>query len=130
MLGRKDYTREELDAGRARIDAQLAAYRALSGTADYEPIFTSGLVLLLDRLYVHRIRSVSGKDTNPITEVELLAASLLTGDEFVDQKAVKWVPAQSVTGIAPGERVRLDLATTQALVDAFFAELEKRFVLS
>ena len=29
MLGRKDYTREELDNARAGIDCQLAAYRAL-----------------------------------------------------------------------------------------------------
>ncbi|WP_181779734.1 hypothetical protein [Pseudonocardia pini] len=128
MLGRKDYTREELTAGRARIDAQLAAYRALPETGDYEPVFTSGLVLVLDRLYVHRVRPVSGKDTNPLTEVELLAASFLTGDVFVDQKAIKWVPEKSVTGVRPGERVALDLPTTQALVDAFFAELEKRFV--
>jgi len=130
MLGRSTYTRDELDAARTRIDAQLAGFRALGDgpAAAFGPDFLAGLVLVLDRLFVHRVRAVSGKDTNPVTEVELLAASLLTGDTFVDQKAVKWVPAKSVTGIAVGEPIRLDLATAEALAEAYLTEIEKRFV--
>jgi hypothetical protein len=134
MLGRKDYTHEELDAARRAVAAQFATYRALvaaapagGAAAAFEPVFLKTLVLALDRMFVHG-RPVVGKDTNPLTEVELLAASLLVGDEFLAQKVVRWVPEQSVTKVAAGDPVRLDLATTEALAAAYLAEIEARFV--
>ncbi|GAA1835019.1 hypothetical protein GCM10009836_11700 [Pseudonocardia ailaonensis] len=123
MLGRNSYTRDELDVARAHVDALLTAVRATP-----EPALLAGTVLVLDRLFVHRVRAVSGKDTNPVTEVELLATSLLAGGTMVDQKAVKWVPASSVTGIAAGAPVVLDLATVENLAEAYLTEIEKRFV--
>ena len=83
MLGRNSYTREELDNARTALDRQLAAYRALADTpalSDFEPLFFNNMTLVLDRLFVHRIRSVSGKDGNPLNEVELLTESLMSND--------------------------------------------------
>jgi hypothetical protein len=91
VLGRTSYTREELDDAHRAIDEQLASCRALAGAAaaagpdeklraaldDFEPVFSTRMVLLLDRFFVHRLRTVTGKDTNPLNEVELLTESLL-----------------------------------------------------
>jgi hypothetical protein len=76
MLGRKNYTREELDHARSAVDQQLAAYRTLVEAIDgatpdprvtsaleaFEPLFLNNLTLALDRYFVHRVRMVTGKD--------------------------------------------------------------------
>jgi hypothetical protein len=124
MLGRKDYTRKELDDGRARIDAQL---RTL---AKFEREFFVNLLLTLDRLYVHRLRSSTGKDGNPLNEVELIVDSLLNNDGVfrVDNKSIKYKPEESVTGLAVGDRIELDRAGFEELYGAFMADLEAKFV--
>jgi hypothetical protein len=69
-LGRKNYTREELDRGRAAIREQLAVYEKLtkataaeqaanSGTEAFESLFFNNLTLVLDRYFVHRLRTVA-----------------------------------------------------------------------
>jgi hypothetical protein len=86
MLGRKTYTQEELDNARTAIDQQLAAYKKLvkaidGATSDpkvrsaldaFEPLFFNNMTLVLDRYFVHRLRVVTGKDGNPLNEVELM----------------------------------------------------------
>ena len=85
MLGRKDYTKEELDHATTAINQQVAAYKKLAKAVDatddpkaraaldaFEPLFCNNMTLALDRYFVHRIRPVAGKDTNPLNEVELL----------------------------------------------------------
>jgi hypothetical protein len=124
MLGRKDYTRKELDDGRARIDEQL---RTL---AKFEREFFVNLLLTLDRLYVHRLRSSTGKDGNPLNEVELIVDSLLNNDGVfrVDNKSIKYKPEESVSGLAVGDRIELDRAGFEELYGAFMADLEAKFV--
>ena len=85
MLGRSDYTRQEFDDGRARIDEVVVRFAALrtAATTDakgakalaaFESVYFNDLVLVLDRLFVHRVRKVAGNDGNPLNEVELLVA--------------------------------------------------------
>jgi hypothetical protein len=71
MLGRKDYTQEELDHTVAAIDQQIAAYSELRDAIDgaapdprvasaleaFEPPFFDNMTLALDRRFVHRVRS-------------------------------------------------------------------------
>ncbi len=75
MLGRKNYKREELDQCKEAIHKQLAAYKKLVKAID-------GTTLVLDRYFVHRLRMVTGKDSNPLNEVELLSDSLMNNREF------------------------------------------------
>ncbi len=138
MLGRKDFTRDEIDRAKAVIDQQLATYRALAAAtsggdaekaqAAFEPAFFDNLVLTLDRFFVHRVRAVSGKDANPVNEVEVLVESLLVGDTLRTNKVIKWVPEDTVLGLADGDPIALTEAQFSALADAFFAELESRFL--
>src|ERR1700730_1984571 len=91
MLGRKDYTREEVDHAKKAIDQQLNAYKKLANavanaTSDtkvtaavgaFEVLFFNNMVLALDRPFVHRVRMVTGKDCTPLNEVELLCDGLM-----------------------------------------------------
>jgi len=55
MLGMKKYSREYIDACRARVDADLRAYRKQVGKApseQFEHRFFNDQVLLLDYMFV------------------------------------------------------------------------------
>jgi hypothetical protein len=137
MLGRKDYTRAEYDHAHAAVDAQLAGYRQLAamvpGSSDVALAFETGLfnnmVLVLDRYFVHRLRVVTGKDCNPLNEVELLADSLMSnGGVLRATNVVKWIPAKTVLGLAVGDPILLTADDFERLAAAFFAELEAKFL--
>jgi hypothetical protein len=143
MLGRKDYTREELDNARATMERQLAAYRALasavSGAKDggkaeaaldhFDTSFFVNMVLALDRPFVHRLRVSTGKDGNALNEVELLVDSLINnGGVLRGNNVIKFVPDESVLKLQIGDRIRLSGDDFERLAAAFFAELERRFV--
>lgn len=126
MLGRKTFTRDEIDQARTALAAQLAALR----TQD-DPELGATVLLALDRRFVHRVRPVSGKDTNPVTELELVADSIIDHDGvFTTNKAIKYVVDRSVLGLREGDRVVLDAAAVERLAYAFLAELEVRFLES
>ena len=136
MLGRKDYTQDELDNGRSRIADQLAVYKklvkAVPGTAaleDFEWQFFNNMTLVLDRLYVHRLRSSTGKDGNPLNEVELICESLMNNDGvFRGNNVVKYIPEKAVVGLEVGDRIRLSAGDFERLSAAFFDDLERKFV--
>jgi hypothetical protein len=142
VLGRKDYTQEEVDHAEAAIAEQVAAYqklanavgatkdkRAEAALAAFEPLFFNNMVLVLDRPFVHRIRPVTGKDGNPLNEVEMLGDSLMNHDGVLQKSTViKLIPEDSVTKLDFGDPIRLSEADFERLSDAFFAELAHRFL--
>jgi hypothetical protein len=142
MLGRKDYTRQELDRAKAAVTEQLTAYRKLAKAVDaagdpkasaalaaFEPLLFNNMALALDRHFVHRVRNVTGKNGNPLNEVELIAESLMgDGGEFRGNNVIKLDPAKSVLQLAPGDRIALTASQFERLAGAFLAELEARFV--
>jgi hypothetical protein len=139
MLGRKTYTPEELASARTAIDAQLAEYRALAaavaGTdaeaalAAFETRFFNNMTIVLDRYFVHRVRNVTGRDGNPLNEVELMTESLMHHDGVLQESTViKLDPATSVVRLAAGEHVSLTAAEFERLSAAFLAEIDHRCV--
>ena len=142
MLGRKDYTQEELDNGRARVKKQLTAYRKLAkdiGKIDdgkltgdlesFEAAFFNNLALTLDRLYVHRLRSVTSKDCTPLNELELIVESLLNNDGvFRGNKVIKYKPDEAVVGLAEGDRIELSAEDFERLSAKVLDDIEERFV--
>ena len=145
MLGRKDYTPQELDAATTAVGEPLAAYRTLvdaigrvtddpgvtAALAAFEPRLCNELTLALDRRFVHRLRLVTGKDGNALNEVELIAESLLDRDGALHtNKVIKYKPDESVLKLAPGERIALSSAQFERLSSAFLAEVGARFVFA
>ncbi|MFL6137464.1 MAG: hypothetical protein ACJ74O_06655 [Frankiaceae bacterium] len=142
MLGRKDYTREELDHARAVVEQQLIAYgglvKAVAAAPDpqagsaldaFEARFFNDMVLVLDRLFVHRLRSVTGKDGNPLNEVELLTDSLMSNDGVLrGNNVIKYAPEQSVLKLRIGDRIALTAEQFVRLARAFLDEIERKFL--
>ena len=143
MLGRKTYTREEFDQCKATIDQQLAAYKTLvkavgGATADkkvsaaltaFEVRFFNNMIVVLDRFFVHRIRPVTGKDGNPLNEVELLVESLMNNNGVLrGNNVIQLIPDQSVLKLKLGDPIRLTQKDFERLSTAFLAELEAKFL--
>lgn len=144
MLGRKNYTQEEIDQGKAALDHQLAAYkklvRAVAGTSadqkvksaleSFEALFFNNMTLVLDRYYVHRLPGADyeGKDGNPLNEVRIVCDSLMNNKGILrSDKQIKLTPERSVLKLNIGDPIRLTEAEFGRLSAAFFAELERRF---
>jgi hypothetical protein len=142
MLGRKDFSRKEFNGAKTTMDRQLAAYRKLAQAVDassdpgaikalkaFEPLFFNNMTLALDRYFVHRVRMVTGKDGNPLNEVELVTESLMgNGGEFRGNNVIKLVPAESVLKLEQGDRISLSRAEFERLYRAFLSDLEAKFV--
>lgn len=129
-LGRKTRTRAEIDRARAVVEAQLAACRAPAGAgADFEATCFNSMTLVLDRHFVHRLRTVTGHDGNPLDEVELICESLLNSDGVLcGSNVARYVPAESVVKLRIGDRIRLTAADLDRLSAACFAEPGHRFL--
>jgi len=141
MLGMKTYTQNYIDACRAKVDADLRAYRKQVGkvtSKEFEGRFFNDQVLLLDYMFVHRLTGIEGKDGNPLNEVRLLCnAILLNQGKLVDKlpgwpnsagAGIKLTPEKSVLKLKVGDEVKLTEADFVRLSKAFFAEMEKKYL--
>jgi hypothetical protein len=138
----KRYSREYIDACRARVDADLRAYRKQVGsspTKEFESRFFNDQVLLLDYMFVHRLSGIEGKDGNPLNEVRVLCNSLLynQGKVQVEKRpgwpnsavsGLKLPPEKSVLKLEAGDEVKLSEADFMRLAEAFFSEMERRYL--
>ncbi len=140
MLGRKTFTRAEIDRARLMIGSQLEAYRELEraaraadvgdvqpALAEFEHVFFNTLALALDRPFVHRARAVTGAEGSPLHELELICDSLMSSDGVFQAGAAGYSRAASVVGLEEGVHVRLTSEQFERLADAVFAELEAKF---
>jgi hypothetical protein len=133
MLGVRTYDPAYVDACRRHIETAAVAVASLmeaarGDTDGAEATLLNNLVIVLDAQFVHRLRAVEGKDGNPLNEVRLLAASLLTNNgRMLADKQIKLDPASSLLGHAVGDEIRLTQPDFARLAQAYFAEIDKRF---
>jgi hypothetical protein len=149
MLGMKNYPREYIDACRSRIDSDLAAYRKhiaasrkkganAKALEPFEVTFFNNMVLLLDYLFVHRLRTVEGKDGNPLNEVRVLCNSMLHNKNVLTFRRPPTEPGSATTGLKlnpetsvlkqhEGDEIKLGEADFVLLSNAFFAEIESKY---
>lgn len=121
---------------------QLAAYKTLvkavatkttdksvdAALDDFERLFFNNMTLVLDRCFVHRLRMVTGKDSNPLNEVEMICDSLMNNDGVLRaNNVIKHIPDQSVVKLSIGDQIRLTGEEFERLSAAFFAEVEAKF---
>lgn len=143
MLGRKDYTQDELDQASRAIKQQLSAYKKVveaagsagddpelsEALAAFERLLFNNMTLVLDRYFVHRLRASTGKDGNPLNEVELLADSLINnGGKFRGNNVIKYKPEDSVLKLEPGDQIELSATGFERLSKAFLSDLDAKFV--
>ena len=102
------------------------SFRSALGAA--EAAFCANLVQSLDHAFVHRTRGLEGKDGNPLNEVRMLCAALVTKEGvLVADKTIKYDPGKSVLGIKVGDRVLLACVATRCLAEAFLDGIEAKF---
>jgi hypothetical protein len=97
----------------------------------FEPLVFNNMVLVLDRYFVHRLRMVTGKDGNPLNEVELMSDSLMNNDDdgvLRGSNVIKLITDQSVSRLSIGDRIRLSAAQFERPSKAFFTEIETKFL--
>lgn len=142
MHARKTFTTDEIARAKAVIDAQLKAYRAVADAAEISPndedlneavdyfnsMFFNNLVLVLDRFFVDRDRSVVGTAPNPLNELEMICDSLMYNDGvFRTDTDAAYSVDDSMLNFAPGQRIILDVDEFTRLSAAVFVELDERF---
>jgi hypothetical protein len=142
MLGMTNYSKDYIDQCRARVDADLKAYAKQAGknpSKEFENRFFNNQVLLLDHMFVHRLMAIEGKDGNPLNEVRVLCNSLLfnRGKLQVEKlpdwpnsagSSLKLPPEKSVLKLKAGETIALTHAGFVRLAEAFFEEIEKKYL--
>jgi hypothetical protein len=142
MLGMKVYTRDYVDDCHAKVDRDVAAFKSLPGAVPeaFESAFFNNMVLVLDYLFVNRLRTVEGKDGNAMNEVRILCNSLInnhgmmTSENVSDTMAfagltsIKLSPENSVLKYQPGDKINLTEAGFVRLSAAFFDALERKFL--
>jgi hypothetical protein len=75
------------------------------------------------------VRPVSGKDGNPLNEIELFVDSLIgNGGVLRVGKVIKYAPDRAIVPLRDGDRIVLTEEQFERLAQAFLAELESRFV--
>jgi hypothetical protein len=139
MLGVSAYDQDYIGKCRDKVAAQVSAYEALATAARngakadaeadaFERLFFNNMVLVLDALFMHRLRTKEGKDGNPANEVRVLSESLLESDGVLTvPKSIKLDPERSVLHHAPGDEIALTTDDFQRLAEAYFATIEERF---
>jgi hypothetical protein len=135
MLCMTTYDQSYVDDCRAKIASQVGAYRALASTAKgsaldaFEPVFFNNMVLALDSHFAHRSRTLELKDGNPLNEVRVLCNSIMNNDGVVaPDKQIKLNPTTSVLSHQAGDQIELSEQEFVQLSQAFFAEIESKFV--
>jgi hypothetical protein len=139
MLGRSSYDQDYIDKCRDKVAAQVAAYEALASAARngggldsqvdaFEPLFFNNMVLVLDALFMHRLRTKEGKDGNPLNEVRVLSESLMENEGvLVVAKSIKLEPESSILHLEAGDEIAIGASDFQRLAEAYFAEIEAKF---
>jgi hypothetical protein len=146
MLGMKTYSQEYVDACRAKIDLDVAAFAnvrsGLKGDAGeiVEIAYFNNMLLVLDYLFVHRLAGVDGKDGNPLNELRVMCDSILSNEGVMTSgtvskssqmrfnKAIKLAPERSVLKYDVGDRIGVHQQEFIRLFDAVFAELESKYL--
>jgi hypothetical protein len=139
MLGMRNYPQEYIDACRSRVDSDLTAYRSFvastrsqrAASKAFEATFFNNMMLLLDTFFVHRLRTVEGKDGNPLNEVRVMCDSMLHNNSIMSpDKTIKLSPERSILKYRVGDEIKMNEDDFLLLSKAFFAEIESKYLQS
>jgi hypothetical protein len=83
--------------------------------------------VVLDGFFVHRGRTVEGKDGNLLNELRMICTSLLQNHGVMStDKTIKYSPEKSVVELKIGDQIKLTEPDFTLLFRAFFAEIESK----
>jgi hypothetical protein len=133
MLGVSSYGKDYVGACRTQVAAQLASYRKLlaakpAGIDAFERQFFNHMILALDHYFMHRLRTMEGKDGNPLNEVRMLCNAVMENKGRMSaDKTIRYKPEMSILKFKIGDEIRLDADDFVRLSTAFFDQIEKKY---
>ena len=142
MVAPSSFPRSYVDEVRESLRSQVAAYDQLVAVvgADgsdpasdvaleaIEPVVFNNLLIALEASFADRARSREGKEGNPLNEVRMLVAALVTNrGVFTQDSSVSYRADQSVLGYKEGDRVALDKEDFVRLAEAFLTSIEEKY---
>jgi len=133
MLMVGSYTKDHVDACRAKVAAQLASYREVLAAKPleiqaFERQFFDHTILALDHYFAHRGRTMQGKDGNPLNEVRMLCDAIMENkDRMSANRTIRYKPESSILKFKAGDEIRLNGDDFARLSAAFFDEIEKKY---
>jgi hypothetical protein len=144
MLCVNKYKKDYIDECRARMESQYAPHKTLATAARvekqalnsavdaFEPLFFNNLTLVLDNYFVHRSRTMEGKDGNPLDEFRMICTLLLQNHgvmctDKTNNKTIKYNPEKSVLKLQVEAPIKLSESDFLRLFRAFFEEIESKF---
>ena len=138
MLDQATYDADYVADCRGQVDGEIAAFDNArfdseadeTGIDDLEVSYFGALVLALEMRFVHRLRASEGTDGNALNEVRLVAQSIMSnGGRLIDDPTLGLDPETSVLALEPGDDIALRYDDFVKLSQAFFDELEARYVV-
>jgi hypothetical protein len=133
MLSVSSYSKDYVDACRARVAAQLASYRKVLASKPleidaFERQFFNHMILALDHYFLHRSRNMEGKHGNPLNEVRMLSNAIMENESRLSaDKTIRYKPETSILKFEVSDEIRLNTDDFGRLSAAFFDEIEKRY---
>jgi hypothetical protein len=88
------------------------------------------MLLVLDHLFVHRLRTIEGKDGNPLNEVRMLGDCLMSKNGVMrGDRAIRLSPGRSMLKYQVGDQIRPKEDDFVLMSRALVAGIESKFVL-
>ena len=123
MLAVKTYSRTYVDTAERNFSALLEALP--EGTPAE---VCNHLALALDRYFLHRQRSVEGRDGNPLNELRMISDSVAEcGGVLSPDATIDYRPEESVLGLSLGTQLALEREHLAKLAKSVFNEIRIRF---
>ena len=124
MLGTATYSKQYISNARKAIAAGAAA---VDGADNPETLYGL-LIIAMDGYFVHRLRGRELKDGNPLNEVRMICASIMSdGGKLTEDKSIKYKPETSVLKLKIGQKIALNKNDFDALSAAFFDDIKQKF---
>ena len=130
MLSVKQYPSEYISICRKKVKVDIEAFKKMtSATKPFEATYFNNMVLVLETMFVHRMRGQEGKEGNPLNEVRMITNSILTNNnKLLADNTIKYNVSKSVLKINLKQEIVLTAKDFAKLSDAFFEEIENKFL--
>lgn len=129
MLSVKKYSKEHVSLCKKKINSDIKIFANQKiEDIDFEHAYFNNIIVVLESMFMHRMRGQEGKDGNPLNEVRMLSSSLLLAQGKLKEDAtIKYAPEKSVTKIKIGSAIEVNGRVFKELADKFFKEIESKY---
>jgi hypothetical protein len=129
MLSVKQYPAGYISVCRKKTKTDIAAFQqTTSVNKTFETTYFNNMVLVLETMFMHRMRAQEGKDGNALNEVRMITNSILTNDnKLLADNTIKYKAEKSILKINLEQEISLTAKDFIKLSDAFFDEIENKF---